>query len=122
MQIPLPLLLPPQAPGGGGGGGGGNCTDVPPAGNSYSCAQQKAWGKCDVGANPWMAGFCCKTCFGCQPGCGKKTAETASRAGEHITVVKVESNAWSLAFNTKALVCLTLKAQFELDTQFISHV
>ena len=47
------------------------CSDVPPAPGTYSCAQQKSWGKCDAKANPWMAGFCCKTCFGCAAGCGR---------------------------------------------------
>eukprot|EP00662_Eupelagonemidae_sp_cell21_P054376 gene54376-8505_t len=32
---------------------------------------QKAWGKCDAAKDPWMVGFCCRTCFACAPGCGK---------------------------------------------------
>jgi V8-like Glu-specific endopeptidase len=52
--------------GGGGGGDGGNgsgsCTDRPPP--SFTCAQQKKWGKCN---KPWMvpAGNCLKTCGKC---------------------------------------------------------
>jgi len=49
----------------------GNCTDVPPAPGTYSCEGQKQWGKCDVKVNPWMAGYCCKSCFNCDPKCGK---------------------------------------------------
>jgi hypothetical protein len=65
MPTPDPLPTPPApAPTPG-------CADVAPAPGTYTCAQQKSWGKCDVQANPWMAGFCCKTCFHCQPGCGK---------------------------------------------------
>lgn len=38
----------------------GSCTNNgPPPGSSYSCAQQKAWGKC---GEPWMKGYCCNTC------------------------------------------------------------
>ena len=47
------------------------CTDVPPAPGTYSCEQQKTWGKCDIKVNPWMAGYCCKSCFNCDPKCGK---------------------------------------------------
>jgi mannan endo-1,4-beta-mannosidase len=48
------------------------CKDVPVPGTpAYTCAQQKSWGKCDVKVNPWMAGYCCKSCFNCAPGCGK---------------------------------------------------
>jgi hypothetical protein len=48
----------------------GPCKDVPPAPATYTCTQQKSWGKCDISQNPWMVGFCCKTCFDCAPGCG----------------------------------------------------
>lgn len=48
-----------------------SCDDIPPAGNDYTCAEQKSWGKCDTKANPWMAGYCCKSCFNCDPSCGK---------------------------------------------------
>jgi hypothetical protein len=49
-----------------------NCTDVPPAasGANYTCAQQKSWGKCNATSDPWMIGYCCKTCWGCAAGCG----------------------------------------------------
>lgn len=33
----------------------------PPPGSSYTCAQQKSWGKC---SEPWMQGYCCSTCNG----------------------------------------------------------
>jgi len=59
---------PPPTPG---------CSDDPPAPGTYSCAKQKEWGKCDTKANPWMAGFCCKSCFGCDPKCGKATPPPA---------------------------------------------
>ena len=56
---------------------GPSCADISPPPGQYTCAQQKGWGKCDVVANPWMAGFCCKTCFDCAPNCGKaKTKRT----------------------------------------------
>ena len=49
------------------------CTDVPPPpGNgqpAYTCAQQHLWGKCNVTANPWMQGWCCKTCTNCSASC-----------------------------------------------------
>jgi len=63
-----PPSPPPSPP-------GPSCTDVGP--DSNSCAQQKEWGKCDVKANPWMAGYCCKTCFNCAAGCGKGPAPPA---------------------------------------------
>jgi hypothetical protein len=44
-----------------------SCSDKPPAGG-YTCAQQASWGKCDTTVNPWMKGFCCKSCLGCK-GC-----------------------------------------------------
>eukprot|EP00040_Diaphanoeca_grandis_P023279 m.126331 g.126331 ORF g.126331 m.126331 type:complete len:652 (+) comp29197_c0_seq1:134-2089(+) len=40
------------------------CTDTPPS-TTYTCAQQASWGKCNVTAFPFMAGFCCKTCSNC---------------------------------------------------------
>jgi len=40
------------------------CSDNPPD-TSYTCAQQKGWGKC---GESWMQGHCCKTCFDCN-GC-----------------------------------------------------
>ena len=47
-----------------------SCRDVPPDPKTYSCAQQKSWGKCDARLYPWMVGHCCLSCFGCKPGCG----------------------------------------------------
>merc|ERR1711907_925892 len=40
-----------------------SCTDTPPSGSSYTCEQQKQWGKC---SSSFMKGYCCKTCFNCQ--------------------------------------------------------
>lgn len=50
-----------------------SCTDTPHPGRrrAVTCAEQKSWGKCDVKANPWMAGNCCHSCFNCDPKCGK---------------------------------------------------
>lgn len=42
------------------------CLDEAPDA-SFSCQQQKEWGKC---SEDWMVGFCCSTCFGCASGCG----------------------------------------------------
>merc|ERR1712072_612732 len=44
---------------------GPKCADKPPSG-SWSCAQQKAWGKCH---DSFMKGHCCQTCFNCK-NCG----------------------------------------------------
>ena len=58
----------PSPSGGGGGGGTGGtgpgpgCTDAPPAGAPYSCAQQAGWGKC---GEAWMQGFCNASCGRC---------------------------------------------------------
>ena len=38
------------------------CNDIPPPGNSYTCAQQAGWKKCD---ESFMAGFCDKSCGRC---------------------------------------------------------
>lgn len=43
------------------------CPDTAPD-STYTCQQQKSWGKCTEG---WMAGWCCKTCFGCGSACGR---------------------------------------------------
>lgn len=45
---------------------GGTCTDTAPD-TKETCAQQAADGKCKMN---WMKGFCCKTCFQCEAGCG----------------------------------------------------
>lgn len=42
------------------------CKDQSPD-HTYTCQQQKSWGKC---AESWMAGWCCKSCFQCHSGCG----------------------------------------------------
>lgn len=39
------------------------CDDIAP--NQYTCKQQKDWGKC---GEPWMAGFCKRTCGKCSGG------------------------------------------------------
>ena len=57
------------------------CRDAPPSGG-YTCAQQRAWGKCDAGANPWMVGYCCATCFNCTAGCGGPAPPPGSRRFE----------------------------------------
>ena len=41
------------------------CVDVPPD-SRFTCAQQQHWGKC---GEPWMRGFCCKSCHGCRDEC-----------------------------------------------------
>ena len=43
-----------------------SCSDIPPSGSSYTCAQQASWGKC---SEPWMQHFCCKSCFACSESC-----------------------------------------------------
>lgn len=48
----------------------GPCVDQAPD-SQNTCAQQKSWGKC---TESFMVGFCCKTCFQCDPACGKKGA------------------------------------------------
>jgi len=54
---------------------GTTCTDTPPSGQ-YTCAQQKSWGKCDTKANPWMQGYCCKSCTNCSAACVGPAAPT----------------------------------------------
>jgi len=39
----------------------GTCVDIAPD-NVYTCEQQAGWGKCN---EPWMQGFCMKTCGTC---------------------------------------------------------
>lgn len=92
VEIPVASLLPPLDP----GGGVDNCSDIAPPPGQYSCAQQKGWGKCEAS---FMKGFCCKTCFECQSGCGKLqaagTLPTADRLArlQHIKITKVEFKA-----------------------------
>jgi len=43
------------------------CTDQAPDAQS-TCAQQKSWGKCSAS---FMKGWCCRTCFQCDPKCGQ---------------------------------------------------
>ena len=51
------------------------CVDVPPD-SRFTCAQQRHWGKC---GEPWMRGFCCKSCHGCRDEC---TVRLRQRRGE----------------------------------------
>jgi len=48
------------------------CNDIAPD-SQYSCSQQASWGKC---SESWMKGYCCKTCFSCQSGCGQFETES----------------------------------------------
>jgi hypothetical protein len=64
LPTPHPLPTPPAPT---------PCSDIAPAGNKYTCAEQKLFGKCDAKKFPWMQGYCCKTCFDCNPSCGKPT-------------------------------------------------
>lgn len=45
------------------------CQDHAPD-STYTCQQQKDWGKC---TEDWMAGWCCNTCFGCDAACGSSS-------------------------------------------------
>jgi hypothetical protein len=38
------------------------CVDIPPD-TTYTCAQQVGWGKCN---EPWMDGYCKKSCGQCK--------------------------------------------------------
>ncbi|KAJ3054896.1 hypothetical protein HK097_000413 [Rhizophlyctis rosea] len=40
------------------------CQDVAPSAD-HTCAQQASWGKCNITENPWMNGYCTKTCGSC---------------------------------------------------------
>ncbi|GAB4819909.1 hypothetical protein N2152v2_006955 [Parachlorella kessleri] len=51
-------------------GGAVTCTDLPPPG-PYTCAQQKAWGKCST---PYLAGYCAATCGRCDRGTPKPSS------------------------------------------------
>lgn len=88
IQICVPLidLLPPLEP---PGPQPPSCSDTPPPTSpQYTCAQQQSWGKCDATTNPWMKGYCCKTCFQCAPGCGKLDDDKrSSSARETVGVV-----------------------------------
>merc|ERR1712039_582416 len=59
LAAPTPTPQPPA------------CEDQAPD-TQYTCAQQRSWGKC---TESWMAGWCCKTCFQCDPACGKSVGE-----------------------------------------------
>ena len=51
------------------------CVDVPPD-SRFTCAQQRRWGKC---GEPWMWGFCCKSCHGCRDECTTRPAPAPTR-------------------------------------------
>src|SRR5690606_24023166 len=48
--------------GGQGGEGSTECVDEPVPGDSYTCAEQAGWGKCD---EEWMRGYCNLSCARC---------------------------------------------------------
>ena len=80
--VPIVDLLPPVEPSGGPTPPGRQCSDVGP--DHWSCAQQKAWNKCD---QSWMKGHCCKTCHDCKgEGCEPSDSDK-------FTIVKVEFKA-----------------------------
>ena len=68
-----------------GGAGGEDCIDEPVPGDSYTCAQQAGWGKCD---EPWMEGYCDLSCGRCGEAggaqCGEKgtPADLTAEAGD----------------------------------------
>jgi len=57
-----PVPTPPPTP---------SCPDEAPD-STYTCMQQKSWGKC---TESWMVGWCCQTCYGCDPACGSSSLE-----------------------------------------------
>lgn len=67
VQEPLPPGLPC---GRADCGGGPTCSDTT-TGGPYTCALQKANGKCNQSLTPWHVplGHCCTTCFGCSAEC-----------------------------------------------------
>jgi hypothetical protein len=76
-----PSPTPPPTP-------GPPCADYPPDGNNSTCAQQKGWGKC---SEPWMAGFCCATCFDCAAASGCCTDTPPDTAPQYTCQ---EQHAW----------------------------
>lgn len=78
-----PMLITSDTPGNTGGGStssssekkeassssSSSCTDQAPPGTSFSCQQQKDYGKCSEG---FMANYCNKTCGRCSSTSGRK--------------------------------------------------
>ena len=65
------------------------CKDVAPD-DKYTCEQQKGFGKCD---KSWMKGFCCKTCFDCESGCGNfESAGSLHHHGSEVESTNVTRN------------------------------
>ena len=67
VQAPFPKGLPC---GRADCGGAPTCSDTP-TGGGYTCAFQKAGGKCNQSLTPWHVplGQCCTTCFECSEAC-----------------------------------------------------
>ena len=63
-------------------GGGPTCSDDPDSGQ-YTCAFQKAHGKCNQSLTPWHVpmGTCCTTCFDCSAECLKSSGEKLQPGG-----------------------------------------
>jgi hypothetical protein len=91
--------------------GGGGCSDVAPGGG-FSCAQQKAWGKC---SEAWLVqgGYCARTCglcFGASEGGAAADASDDGGvfgAAEFDGGVSVGGNATALTAASPGNVTLT---------------
>lgn len=73
-------------------GGGPTCSDTQ-MGGKYTCAFQKATGKCNQSLTPWHVplGHCCTTCFDC-------SAECVAASGE-----KLQSGGLSMVFRVNGI-------------------
>lgn len=74
----------------GGDGGDDACIDEPVPGDSYTCAEQAGWGKCD---EPWMEGYCDLSCGRCGDLVGAQCGEQGQLAdlnGEPGTIPPVD--------------------------------
>ena len=60
------------------------CTDKESNPGGYSCAQQKAWGKC---SEAWLAGKCDATCGKCTAKTGLEAAKEAPEGAEQDTFI-----------------------------------
>ena len=85
VQAPLPHGLPCGRADCGGSPG---CSDVP-TGGGYTCAFQKANGKCDQTLKPWHVplGQCCATCFNCSAACLAAAGEPAQPEPSGLSMV-----------------------------------
>ena len=85
VQAPLPQGLPCGRADCGGSPG---CSDVP-TGGDYTCAFQKANGKCDQTLKPWHVplGECCATCFNCSAACLAAAGEPAQPEPSGLSMV-----------------------------------